>query len=81
MTKVYTKDSPAPDRPAVTPAMLAAGEAVILGELGGADLGGLFSAHDLAAMVYLAMAAVGPIAPCPLVVRTATDASSNHGTI
>lgn len=35
--------------------MLAAGEAVILEEVGGADLGGFFSARDLAARVYRAM--------------------------
>jgi len=43
----------------VTPEMLEAGEAVILAALGGADLGGFFSAAELAAKVYRAMAAAG----------------------
>jgi hypothetical protein len=39
----------------VTPEMVEAGVTVIWEELGGADLGGLFSASDLAKSVYLAM--------------------------
>ena len=39
----------------ITPAMIDAGEEVILCETGGADLGGLFSASDLAVRVYRAM--------------------------
>jgi hypothetical protein len=35
--------------------MIEAGEAIILGEVGGADLGGFFSARDLAKSVYEAM--------------------------
>jgi len=42
----------------ITPEMIEAGEGVILGAVGGADLGGYFSARDLAAEVYLAMARV-----------------------
>lgn len=41
----------------ITPEMIEAGEDVILCELGGADLGGFFSAPDLARKVYLAMRA------------------------
>ena len=39
----------------ITPEMIEAGEHVILGEVGGADLGGYFSARDLAVEVFLAM--------------------------
>ena len=39
----------------VTPEMIGAGAEAILREVGGADLGGFFSARDLAAQVYLAM--------------------------
>lgn len=39
----------------ITPAMIEAGEDVILGVVGGADLGGLFSASDLAERVFSAM--------------------------
>lgn len=39
----------------VTDEMIEAGEDVILSEVGGADLGGFFSAADLAKSVYLAM--------------------------
>ena len=42
----------------VTPEMLAAGEDVILCEVGGAELGGYFSARDLAIRVYRAMGSV-----------------------
>jgi len=41
----------------ITPAMLDAGEETILGEVGGAPLGGFFSARDLARQVYEAMEA------------------------
>jgi hypothetical protein len=43
---------------ALTPQMVEAGEEVILEEVGGADLGGLFSAAGLAVKVYLAMCAL-----------------------
>ena len=49
------------DRPAredgieITPEMIEAAVEIIWGELGGAELGGLFSASDLASSVYLAM--------------------------
>jgi len=54
------------DRPAtepideieITPEMIEAGESVILSEVGGADLGGWFSASDLAVRVFLAMRAL-----------------------
>jgi hypothetical protein len=39
----------------VTPEMIEAEEDVTLSEIGGADLGGLFSASDLASRVYRAM--------------------------
>jgi hypothetical protein len=39
----------------ITPDMVSAGEDAILGVVGGADLGGSFSAPDLAAKVYEAM--------------------------
>jgi len=39
----------------VTPEMIEAGEDTILGVVGGADLGGFFSAPDLAKKVYEAM--------------------------
>jgi hypothetical protein len=39
----------------ITPEMLDAGEEVILNAVGGADVGGNFSAVELAATVYLAM--------------------------
>ena len=39
----------------VTEAMIEAGTEVILTDLGGAELGGLFSASDLASRVYRAM--------------------------
>ena len=42
----------------VTEEMVEAGEDVILCEVGGADLGALFSASDLAKRVYLAMQSV-----------------------
>jgi hypothetical protein len=44
--------------------MIEVGERVILEELGGADLGGLFSAPELAEKVYLAMRGVDSQAPC-----------------
>ena len=44
----------------ITPEMLDAGEHAILCEVGGADLGGLFSAHELARRVYLAMFSLRP---------------------
>jgi hypothetical protein len=44
----------------VTPEMIDAGEHAILCEVGGADLGGLFSAHELARRVYLAMFSLRP---------------------
>jgi len=44
-----------PNEIEVTPAMVEAGEEVILAQVGGADLGGAFSARDLAAEVYRAM--------------------------
>lgn len=40
---------------AITPAMIDAGEDAILCEVGGADLGGYFSARELACRVYRAM--------------------------
>lgn len=54
------------DRPAtksndeieITPEMIEAGEEAVLSQVGGADLGGFFSAAALAKKVYLAMAAV-----------------------
>jgi len=39
----------------ITPEMIDDGEDVILCEVGGADLGGYFSARDLAERVYRAM--------------------------
>lgn len=39
----------------ITPEMIAAGEDAILCVVGGADLGGFFSARDLAERVFLAM--------------------------
>jgi hypothetical protein len=39
----------------ITPEMVEAGESVILGVVGGADLGGFFSAADLAREVFEAM--------------------------
>ena len=39
----------------ITPEMIEAGAEAILGEVGGADLGGFFSAPDLAVAVYRAM--------------------------
>jgi hypothetical protein len=39
----------------ITPPMIEVGEDVILGVVGGADLGGLFSASDLARRVFEAM--------------------------
>jgi hypothetical protein len=50
----------------VTDAMIAADEDAILRQVGGADLGGYFSARDLAVEVYRAMASLrrsGPIRP------------------
>jgi hypothetical protein len=41
--------------PEITPEMIAAGEKAILETVGGADLGGYFSAPDLAIEVYKAM--------------------------
>jgi hypothetical protein len=43
--------------------MIDAGETAILEQVGGADLGGLFSARDLAVSVYLAMAGLDVRAP------------------
>jgi basic membrane lipoprotein Med (substrate-binding protein (PBP1-ABC) superfamily) len=43
-------------RAEITPEMIAAGEDVILQVVGGADLGGFFSASELAKSVYQAMA-------------------------
>lgn len=48
-------DRPAQDENRPTPAMIEAGAQVILEEVGGADLGGFFSAPDLAARVFAAM--------------------------
>lgn len=39
----------------ITPEMIEAGSKAILEEIGGADLGGFFSAPDLAVEVYRAM--------------------------
>ena len=54
-----TVENPSRDRPAdeieVTPEMIEAGEYAILSEIGGVQIGGLFSARDLAASVYRAM--------------------------
>ena len=47
----------------ITPAMVRAGEEAILELVGGADLGGLFSAADLAARVYRAMASAEQATP------------------
>lgn len=44
----------------ITNEMIDAGADVILGEVGGADLGGLFSARELAKRVYLAMLPLDP---------------------
>jgi hypothetical protein len=49
--------APDPDTPEITPAMIEAGEIAILEVVGGADLGGLFSAADLAREVFVAMMA------------------------
>jgi hypothetical protein len=43
------------DDPEITAEMIEAGEGVVLGETGGADLGSLFSAADLTRRVYLAI--------------------------
>ena len=48
----------AEDETEVTPAMIEAGEETILEVVGGADLGGSFSAGDLARKVFLAMTRV-----------------------
>ena len=40
----------------ISPAMLEAGTAEVLGSVGGADLGGHFSAEELASNVYRVMA-------------------------
>jgi outer membrane lipoprotein SlyB len=56
MMKEKIKDDSA-DAIAVTPEMVEAGEDAVLGEIGGADLGGYFSASDLAIKVFRAMAA------------------------
>jgi hypothetical protein len=50
-----TKDAPSAEIE-VTPEMIEAGEEAILCVVGGADLGGWFSADDLAKRVFLAMA-------------------------
>lgn len=47
----------------VTSEMVSAGEESILAEVGGADLGALFSARDLAIKVYLAMSLLRPPKP------------------
>jgi hypothetical protein len=47
----------------ILPAMIEAGEDVVLSEIGGADLGGYFSARDLAGKVYLAMVAAAALTP------------------
>jgi len=39
----------------VTPEMTAAGEVIVLGKVGGADLGAFFDPRELAIEVYLAM--------------------------
>lgn len=44
----------------ITPEMIKAGEMVILENVGGADLGGAFSASDLAREVYRAMISAQP---------------------
>ena len=45
------------DRPdEITEEMIEAGEGAIMGRIGGADLGGAFSARDLAILVFSAMA-------------------------
>ena len=49
------REYPEPTKAEITAEMITAGEEVILGEVGGADLGGYFSARDLARRVYLAM--------------------------
>ncbi len=53
------RPTPTPERDEeeiqITDKMLDAGEAAILGEVGGADLGGSFSARDLASAVWKAM--------------------------
>ncbi len=48
------KPTPAPNIE-VTPEMIEAGTDAVLSVVGGADLGGLFSASELAVKVYLAM--------------------------
>jgi hypothetical protein len=49
--------APDPDTREITPAMIEAGETAILEAVGGADLGGTFSASDLAREVFAAMVA------------------------
>jgi hypothetical protein len=64
-----TKNHLGSDRPAqttkieITPEMVEAGESVILERVGGADLGGFFSAAELAIEVYQAM--VSSSGKCP----------------
>lgn len=55
------KQTEATDRPVVeiNEAMIEAGESAIWSSVGGADLGGWFSARDLAVQVFQAMAAAG----------------------
>lgn len=52
-------DKPADNDLEITDEMIDAGEDVILGEIGGADLGGLYCGHnELACRVYMAMRAL-----------------------
>lgn len=53
-------DLPVAQRVEITPEMIEAGEAAVFSEVGGADLGGFFSAADLARKVFLAMKSLEP---------------------
>jgi hypothetical protein len=58
LTDEKLKSKTAHDRPLleISPVMIAAGAEAVLEVVGGADLGGSFSAPDLAERVYRAMA-------------------------
>jgi hypothetical protein len=69
MTAPATSADGTMDEVQITREMEEAGENAILGEVGGADLGGHFDARELAAEVYRAMHIAGRltkshIAPC-----------------
>jgi hypothetical protein len=46
----------------ITPEMIKAGEEVILAEVGGADLGGFFSASETVQRIFIAMLRAAPLA-------------------